>query len=232
MAFDERCGFLDQRQRCRRAVTTGAIALAFAALGACQTGGGGATDAAAPASGPRPLSLKSTGQGPAANSALRPLNRVAVDKGIARYVINKRKKSGSYESAGADLDGDGVPEALVYFTDEQWCGVTGCALVVFRKDARGYRAISRTIRVRPPVLVEAGATNGWRNLIVATGGAGVPLKSVILKFDNAKYTKNASKAEELPPFVAPTGETAISSAAVAASASRAQPPSAGLQRKP
>jgi hypothetical protein len=138
------------------------------------------------------------------------LNDVEMRRAIENYRINMKRDEGAYQIAGADLNGDGLAEAVVLFAGKDWCANTGCSLSIFQTGQHGYTPISRTVRVKAPVVVSTAQTNGWRDLIVSTGGAGgAPLRRVTLRFTGSGYSPNAMQEEELPPDVPQLGETVI-----------------------
>lgn len=122
---------------------------------------------------------------------LGPVDEAELAKAIERYRIKMDRADSPVRSAGVDLTGDGRPEALVLFTGADWCTTTGCSFIVFRRSETGYEPVSRTTRVRGPVMVGAGANSGWRDLIVKTGGGAAPVRFVRLGFTGNGYPANA-----------------------------------------
>jgi len=200
---------------CRKYASGNGISQAIAililsGLGGC---GGGSARVEAPimGTGARPVQL-GAGQrsGRQAASVLRPLDEARVRRGIKNYAINKKRSAGSYKLVGADLNEDGIPEAMVLFQGKDWCAKNGCSLAILRSGPHGYEAISRTVRVKPPVVISGERTNGWRDLFVSTGGDGsAPLRRVRLRFASNSYARNAMLEDEIPPDVPQFGDTAI-----------------------
>lgn len=180
-----------------------------------------------------------TGTGPSEGSAGAPVRLLRPDKpgsgapgsvrmalatkSIARaikaYQTNKRKRPGGHEIVGADLNGDGKAEALVYFTGDDWCVKTGCTLAIFSLGPRGYRPFATIKRVQPAILVAPQATQGWRDLIASSGKGSIIARTVRLRFSTEGYPRNASV---VPPIADPgpvRGETLF-----AAPADRVTPP--------
>lgn len=146
----------------------------------------------------------------AQNSVLVHVDEPAIRRAIENLRIGKKRAAGPVQIAGADLNGDGQPEAMVLFAGKDWCANTGCSLAVFGAAQHGYKLISRTVRVKAPVVVSPSETNGWRDLLVSTGGAGTaPLRRVRLRFSGNGYSRNAMLEEEIPPDVPQVGEVAI-----------------------
>lgn len=185
-----------------------AVLAAAVAVSACG-GGNSRTTAGSPGQSPGPVQL---GRGLANGNAsvVGALNDVEARRAIDNYRINMKRDEGPYQIAGADLNGDGLAEAVVLFAGKDWCANTGCSLAIFQTGQHGYTPISRTVRVKAPVVVSTGQTNGWRDLIVSTGGAGgAPLRRVTLRFSGSGYAPNAMQEEEIPPDVPQLGETII-----------------------
>lgn len=143
-------------------------------------------------------------------SVLRPLDESVVRRAIENYRINKKRAAGAYKLVGADLNEDGVAEAVVLFEGKDWCAGTGCSLAILQSGPHGYRPISRTVRVKAPVVISTDRSNGWRDLLVSSGGAGTaPLRRVRLRFTGNGYPRNAMLEEEIPPDIPQTGDIAI-----------------------
>ncbi|GGO91816.1 hypothetical protein [Stakelama pacifica] len=106
--------------------------------------------------------------------------------------------------AEADLNGDGVPEGLIYAQGRSYCGSGGCNLfVVARMPKGGYRVVTRITVARLPIRVLDSRTNGWRDLEVTVAGGGtIPAYRARLRFNGSSYPTNPSM---VPPG---TGEPA------------------------
>ena len=90
-----------------------------------------------------------------------------------------------------DLDADGMDEALVMMTGEEWCGSGGCTMVVLQAHAASWKVVSKRPISRPPIAVLDGKSNGWRDLAVIDQGGGLldPV-TVVLKFENDRYVRH------------------------------------------
>ena len=135
-----------------------------------------------------------------------PSAKVAIDgadlqKAVHRYKLEAKKKTGTTKVIGADLNGDGVGEALVYFEGDEWCISTGCRLVVFVKGQNGFRKMSEIKRVKLPLVLATSSSEGWRDMIVRSGNQSIGERLVPLRF-KGNYPANATtvteKLAELP----------------------------------
>lgn len=145
-----------------------------------------------------PVQLNASGTTLGTNqSILMPIPQAVAAKAITNYRINKGGQPGPYEYRGADLNGDGTPELVVYLSGDAWCAKTGCTLAVLRADKHGYKPVTTIRRVKRPIRVRAESKNGWRTLVVNTGGAGMPVQTVALQFTGRGYPGNATL---LPPI--------------------------------
>lgn len=145
----------------------------------------------------------------AQSSVLGPLDETLVRRAIENYRISKKRAKGPYQLVGADLNGDGVREAVVLFQGKDWCTRTGCSLAVFQSFNHGFRVISRTVRVKAPVEVTGVLTNAYRDLLVQTGGGPAPERRVKLQFTGEGYSRNALLQPEVPLGSAAGTEIAI-----------------------
>ena len=153
---------------------------------------------------------RSGGVQSAANiSVLGPLDDVLITKAIENYRLSKKRAKGPYKIAGADLNGDGVYEAIVLFQGKDWCTKTGCSMAIFQNFSHGFRPISRTVRVKAPVEVAASVTNTYRDILVQTGGGPAPERRVRLQFTGSQYSRNAMLQNEVPLGTAESTEIAI-----------------------
>jgi hypothetical protein len=95
-----------------------------------------------------------------------------------------------YFDAAVDLDGDGRQEILAYVAGPMLCGTGGCPLFVFKPGADAYEPVAQVSVVQVPVRVSSQGTNGWRDLVVAIGGGGLPAGNAVLKYDGNTYPSN------------------------------------------
>lgn len=133
-------------------------------------------------------------------SVKQSINQTDIKKAVHRYRLEAKIDTGTQQIVGADLNGDGIAEGLVLFKGNEWCISTGCTLVIFAKGTNGFRRMTRIRRVKGPVHVAQKFTNGWRDLIVRTGNAGIGENFIALKF-NGNYPQNATTITEKLAFV-------------------------------
>lgn len=94
--------------------------------------------------------------------------------------------------AWADLDGDGLQDALVSLHSPSWCTADGCTLLVFQavpdedvEELGRFTPAAEISRVWGSVRVLNAQTNGWADLAV---GDETPLR---LAFDGETYPSSA-----------------------------------------
>jgi hypothetical protein len=99
--------------------------------------------------------------------------------------------SNSTVSVGyADLDGDGVDEAIAYLSGPYWCGSGGCGAYVLKAAGDTYQVVTETSVTQLPIGVLPTSSNGWRDLYVSVSGGGMAAGTVALKFDGKTYPDN------------------------------------------
>jgi hypothetical protein len=98
-----------------------------------------------------------------------------------------------YVDAFADLNDDGVAEAVVYIGGARWCGSGGCLTLILSPERSSYRVVTTITITRPPIRALNRASNGWRDLGVWVQGGGIqPGYEADLSFDGKTYPKNPS----------------------------------------
>jgi len=177
-----------------------AACLSLMLVSGCGGGGRSGPSASVTPDAQAPVTL---GGSSAQNNTARPSVVGSLDEGLARkaienYRLSKKRAAGPYLLKGVDLNGNGVSEAVVLFQGKDWCTQTGCSLAVFQKFQHGFRVISRTVRVKPPVEVTDTVTNSYRELLVQTGGGPAPERRVRLQFSGEGYSRNAMLQKEVP----------------------------------
>lgn len=102
--------------------------------------------------------------------------------------VGERDRTTRYFAAFVDLNGDGVPEVIVYLSGGGWCGSGGCFTLVLARSDSSFRVVARITVTRPPIRVLASSSHGWRDIVVWVRGGGI-LKAyeAELRFDGKTY---------------------------------------------
>ncbi len=95
-----------------------------------------------------------------------------------------------FDYALTDLNGDGIPDAVVLLKGD-YCGSGGCTLQIYRRTKRGYSFVSSSTISREPVRVLPERRFGWHSLTVLVGGGGKAC-DVLMRFNGHKYPLNPS----------------------------------------
>ena len=128
---------------CRLALVTGAVALLLTGCAGRAGRRGPSAGMTTNADAPVQLGAAGASGGVANRSVLGPLDEAQINRAIKNYRLSKRRAKGAYKLAGADLNGDGVREAIVLFQGKDWCTRTGCSMAIFQSFQHGFRPISR-----------------------------------------------------------------------------------------
>lgn len=116
-----------------------------------------------------------------------------------------------YIAAFADLQDNGSEDAIVYFTDDAWCGTGGCTMLVLAPTTSSYRLVTRTTITRTPIRVLSTKSHGWHDIAVWVQGGGIqPGYEAKLSFDGNKYPSNPSVLPAKPLQLNVVGTVAIS----------------------
>jgi heat shock protein HslJ len=125
---------------------------------------------------------------------------LAAHPGYTRKLVAAAGASGParYVHGRADLNGDGRAEVVVFVTGPDFCGDTGCTLMVFSEAAGRYTVVKEFPGSRPPLITSPMRTRGWNDLlrIESSGGRAAYVRHA---FDGKTYVE----AERTP-----IGETA------------------------
>src|SRR6201996_5425031 len=107
-------------------------------------------------------------------------------------------KDTRYIAAFRDLNGDGIPEALVYLLGRNWCGSSGCNLLVLQRAGNSWKVITSMTITNPPIRVLNNTVNGWHSLGVWVEGGGISSEyEAVMTFNGKTYPDNPS----VPPAV-------------------------------
>jgi hypothetical protein len=99
-------------------------------------------------------------------------------------LASMEEKDRKFQYFTVDLNDDGKKEHFVAFMSPYFCGSGGCTVMLLDHEAS---VITKFTVMRTPIWAEKTTTNGWRNLLVRSGGE---LKE--LKFDGSTYPSNPS----------------------------------------
>ena len=118
--------------------------------------------------------------------------------GVTEYVHRTLHISSS-KRAEFDLDGDDRPESFVYVTDQDYCGTSGCLLLVLSPTHDSYRVVMRATATQLPVRILPTSTHGWRDIAVTVAGGGI-LKPYLarMRFDGRRYPSNPTVRPAVP----------------------------------
>lgn len=86
-----------------------------------------------------------------------------------------------------DLNSDGVCEILVWIHGPSFGGSSGYTLQIYQETSAEFKRVYDTEGVWNPVIVNDERVNGWKSLIILTGGGGKPRRWVKIDFDGASY---------------------------------------------
>ncbi|MEM1170174.1 MAG: hypothetical protein AAGJ08_14115 [Cyanobacteria bacterium P01_H01_bin.35] len=98
----------------------------------------------------------------------------------------------TYKTEYIDLNDDGIKDALVLMSTQDWCGTGGCNLFIFQGGENKFEFLSSSSLIHQPFTVSKTQTNGWRDLVVEVRGGGAKPQTVTLKFDGKLYPSNPS----------------------------------------
>ena len=102
-------------------------------------------------------------------------------------------KSTRYWAVFRDLNGDGIPEAIVYLIGQQWCGSGGCHLFILQKSGGSWKTVTSMTIANPPIRILDRKLNGWHSLGVSVQGGGIqPGYEAELGFNGKTYPRNPS----------------------------------------
>ncbi len=118
-----------------------------------------------------------------------------------REIVEIGGQGGRYVYSRVDLNNDGREEVFVYLLGSIFCGTGGCSMMLLTEAEGGYSLINNFPISRSPVIVSAGKTNGWSNLIRLESGGGARASYVRHTFNGREYTEQ----ERMPADIAPKG---------------------------
>ena len=121
----------------------------------------------------------------------------AIDAAVRTWV--KTGPVPSFMYALADLDGDGILDAVVLVNDPRYCGSGGCTMVVLTGTAIGFDVVSSSTVTWGPISVLSAKRYKWHTLAVHVAGGGISPAEVLLPFDGHRYPRNPT----LQPIASP-----------------------------
>lgn len=140
----------------------------------------------------------------------------AVEESLKRFLQTVvHDKTTRYASTFQDLNGDGIPEGIVYLTGSNWCGSGGCTTLVLTRTASSWRIVTKITITQPPIRILRNTSHGWRSIAVWVQGGGIqPGYEAELRFDGKSYPRNPSTPPARRMEGKPPGEVGISTAQV------------------
>jgi hypothetical protein len=118
-----------------------------------------------------------------------------------------------YMLALRDLNGDRIPEAIVYLSGSEWCGSGGCNTLILTPNGSSWTIVTNISITRPPIYVLSGVSKGWHSIGVWVQGGGIqPGYEAELRFNGKTYPKNPSVSPARRLEGKPVGEVVIPSA--------------------
>jgi hypothetical protein len=99
-----------------------------------------------------------------------------------------------YVAAPVQLE-DNTTDIIVYFTDRQSCGTSGCTVLILAPQGSSYKVITSIPAARLPIRVLDTSKHGWRDIGVWVQGGGIqPGYEAALSFNGTTYHVNPSVA--------------------------------------
>jgi hypothetical protein len=96
-----------------------------------------------------------------------------------------------FEYALTDLNGDGIPDAVVLLRGD-YCGSGGCTLQIYEGTQRGFIFVSSSMISREPVQILTEKRFGWHSFTIRVGGGDSKACNMLMRFDGHKYPLNPS----------------------------------------
>jgi hypothetical protein len=96
-----------------------------------------------------------------------------------------------YVSAFVDLKDDGTQQVIVYFTDRNSCGSSGCTTLILAAKGSSYKVVTSIPIAWAPIRILNTKSNGWHDLGVWVQGGGIqPGYEAKLSFNGNTYPSN------------------------------------------
>lgn len=123
----------------------------------------------------------------------------ALEEAVASFLGGTEAPVAStYEFTRIDLDSDGRRDGLVMLKTPYgyWCGIHGCAMLVFKAQDQSFEFVNAIQPIRAPLYISNTETNGWKNLVARVSGRWDKAKDVLLQYDGQQYADNPSHLPE------------------------------------
>ena len=137
----------------------------------------------------------------------------ALRRFLQTYVGSPRSNEGKatrYFTAFVHLRDDNTQQAIVYLTNDGWCGSGGCTMLILDPKGPTYRVITKVMTTRPPIRVLSTKTNGWHDLAVHVQGGGiVHAYEAKLPFNGKSYPVSPSMPAARPLATEIAGEVIV-----------------------
>jgi hypothetical protein len=118
-----------------------------------------------------------------------------------KRTLQRLAGSTEYTAVFRNLNGNGLPEAIVHMAGTHWCsGGWNCTVLILTQVNDSWRIVGNIPNAVPPIYVLAKTQNGWRSLGVGIGGTPATSESEV-SFDGARYAATATES--------PLGEAVI-----------------------
>ena len=102
-----------------------------------------------------------------------------------------------YSFSFVNLARQGSHEAIVYLTGREWCGSSGCHMLVLAQKDASYKVIARIPGVRLPIKVLSDKSQGWHDLSVWIQGGGIMRGyEARVRFDGTTYNEESQASGE------------------------------------
>lgn len=105
---------------------------------------------------------------------------------------NNMPANSRYSFIRADINGDGLLDALVYMKTPYgyWCSLDGCTMHVMAANTKNFRHVSTVESIRKYIEISEQKNNGWNDIIVKIDGKWSQSKKIRLKFNGRTYPNN------------------------------------------
>jgi hypothetical protein len=103
----------------------------------------------------------------------------------------------TYHYNTVDLNGDDKLDALVDVSNPNFCGSSGCPMLIFKGDGKNFELVTKMSVSHSPIFVSETKTKGWSDLLMEVYGGGAKPYFALLKFNGKTYPKNPTVNRQL-----------------------------------